>query len=211
MNNPSLLDLYHYIPAAFLLLAAVRFGPAGAAGSLSIMSLLAVLATSASRSGSSIPPATDGVLSLQLFLLVIGIPIMSLSVLIEQQHRTEQSLRESETRFRTMADTAPVMIWITGPNEVATFFNSGWLEFTGRDIEQAVNDGWSSRVHPDQRAHCLASHSSAFGGRRLWHAECQLRRADGEYRSGCCAVVLHVSPPTASLQATLFPAPTSAI
>ena len=113
---------------------------------------------------------------------MIGIPILALSVLIEQQHRTEQSLRESEARFRTMADTAPVMIWISGPDKVATFFNRGWLDFAGRGIEQELRDGWSSRVHPDHRDGCLAGYSASFDGRRFWHPECQLRRADGEYR-----------------------------
>jgi PAS domain S-box-containing protein len=187
LNDPSLIDLYDYIPVAFLLLAAVRFGPAGASGSLSIMSLISILATSATQSSSSAPAATDSVLVIQLFLLVIGIPIMSLSVLMEQQHKTEQSLRESETRFRTMADTAPVMIWIADPNKAATFFNRGWLEFTGRDIEQAVSDGWSRCVHPDQRNECLAGYSSSFDARRQWHTECQLRRADGEYRWMLCS------------------------
>src|SRR6185295_16366175 len=129
LNNPRMLDLYDYIPVAFLLLAAIRFGPAGASGSLTIMSVLSVIATSTGASHASIPAAMDEVLSMQLFLIVIGIPIMSLAVLIEQQGRMEQSLRESEARFRNIADTAPVMIWISGPDGLATFFNRGWLNF----------------------------------------------------------------------------------
>ena len=124
---------------------------------------------------------------MQLFLIVIGIPIMSLAVLIEQQRRTEQSLRESEARFRNMADTAPVMIWISGPDELATFFNKGWLDFTGRRIEQELGYGWTSGVAPDHRDDCLAGYSSSFDGRRPWRAECQLRRADGEYRWMLCS------------------------
>ena len=91
LNTSGFLGFYDYIPVAFLLLAAVRFGPAGASGSLALMSLLSVAATNAIQPG---PSAADSVLSMQLFLLVIGIPILSLSVLLEQQHRLEQSLRK---------------------------------------------------------------------------------------------------------------------
>jgi PAS domain S-box-containing protein len=194
LNNPRMLDLYDYIPVAFLLLAAIRFGPAGAAGSLTVMSVLSVIATSTTAIRPSIPAAMDDVLSMQLFLIVIGIPIMSLSVLIEQQRRTEQSLRESEARFRNMADTAPVMIWISGPDGLATFFNRGWLEFTGRPIEQELGYGWTSGVAPDQRDGCLAGYTSSFDGRRPWRAEWQFRRADGEYRWMLCTGVPRISP-----------------
>ena len=128
----------------------------------------------------------DDVLSMQLFLIVIGMPIMSLSVLIEEQRRTEQSLRESEERFRNMADTAPVMIWISGPDRLATFFNKGWLAFTGRGIEQELGYGWASALAPDHRDECLAGYSSSFESRRSWRAEWHLRRADGEYRWMLC-------------------------
>jgi PAS domain S-box-containing protein len=179
--------LGNYIPVAFLLLAAIRFGPAGASGALTIMSILMVVETSASRVVASVPPAMDGVLSMQLFLIVIGVPILSLSVLMEQQRRTEQSLRESEARFRNMADTAPVMIWISGPDKLATFFNKGWLEFTGRSMEQELGYGWASGLAPDQRDECLAGYSACFDNRRPWRAECQLRRADGEYKWMLCS------------------------
>jgi PAS domain S-box-containing protein len=185
LNDPSALDLHDYIPVALLLLAAVRFGPAGASFSLAMMSMLWI-AGSASQLAASVPDGTARILSAQLFLIFIGIPTMSLSVLMEQQRRTEHSLRESETRFRNMADNAPVMIWISGPDKLATFFNKGWLDFTGRGIEQELGHGWTSGVHPDHRDACLSSYASAFDGRRVWQTECQLRRADGEYRWILC-------------------------
>ena len=186
LNKPHLLDLYDFIPVVFLLLAAIRFGPAGASGGLTIMSILCVAAPSATRSASTVSASPDSILSMQLFLMVIGIPILSLSVLIEQHRKTEQSLRESEARFRNMADTAPVMIWISGPDKLATFFNKGWLDFTGRTIEEELGYGWCSGVAPDDRDKCLAGYSSSFDDRRFWRAECQLRRADGEYRWMLC-------------------------
>jgi PAS domain S-box-containing protein len=186
-HHPGLLSPYVYIPVAFLLLTAVRFGPAGASGALAIMSVLLIRATSAAQPVSSAAEAS--ILSIQLFLIVIGVPILSLSVLLEEQRLTERSLRESEARFRNMADTAPVMIWISGPDRLATFFNRGWLQFTGRGIEQELGYGWTASVHPDQRDECLASYAASFEDRRRWDAECRLRRADGDYRWMLCSGV----------------------
>ena len=51
---------------------------------------------------------------------------------ITKRKIAEEELRESEARFRTVADAAPVMIWMSGPDKLCTFFNKGWLDFTGR-------------------------------------------------------------------------------
>ena len=177
-QDSNLIDFYHYIPASFLVLAAVRFGPPGGSGSLSIMCVLSVVATEASQRTVFVPAAMDNVLSTQLFMIVLAIPIMSLSVLVEQQHKTERSLRESEERFRNMADTAPVMIWISGVDERANFFDGGWLNFTDALLLEEAGYGWTMGVRPDHRDNCLAGYSAAFAGRRDWHAEYQLRRAE---------------------------------
>ncbi len=91
-------------------------------------------------------------------------------------------LRESEERFRTMADAAPVMIWASGTDKLCTFVNKGWLEFTGRSLTEGLGNGWASAVHPSDSEHCHATYSSAFDERRTFQMEYQLRRADGEYR-----------------------------
>jgi PAS domain S-box-containing protein len=91
-------------------------------------------------------------------------------------------LRESEERFRTMADAAPVMIWISGADGLCTFFNHGWLEFTGRTIDEELGDGWLAGIHPDDRERWSATCASSFEARRSFDLEFRLRRADGEYR-----------------------------
>jgi len=91
-------------------------------------------------------------------------------------------LRESEGRFRNMADTAPVMIWVSGPNKLCTFFNQGWLTFTGSTMEQALGYGWTAKVHPDDLDACFSQYSEAFDARQNLQTECRLLRADGEYR-----------------------------
>ena len=97
-------------------------------------------------------------------------------------HDTIERLRESEERFRNMADTAPVMIWISAPDKLCTFFNLGWLNFTGRGMEQELGDGWAAGVHPDDLERCVKVYSSSFDARRGFEIEYRLRRADGEYR-----------------------------
>ena len=59
--------------------------------------------------------------------------------------------RKAKSGFGSMADAAPVMIWVSGPDKLCTFFNQGWLDFTGSTLEEALGNGWSTKVHPDDR------------------------------------------------------------
>ncbi|MFZ1219293.1 MAG: PAS domain-containing protein [Chthoniobacterales bacterium] len=95
---------------------------------------------------------------------------------------TEEALRESEARFRTVADVAPVMIWMSGPEKEGVFFNKGWLEFTGRTIDQELGEGWLKGVHPEDLPNCLDVCGTAFRKREPFTVEYRLRRKDGEYR-----------------------------
>jgi PAS domain S-box-containing protein len=101
---------------------------------------------------------------------------------ISERKKADQMLQESEDRFRLVANTAPVLIWMTGPDKECIFCNQGWLEFTGRRLEQEMGDGWADSIHPDDRERCLATYVEAFDGRDNCQLEYRLRRFDGEYR-----------------------------
>ncbi len=113
--------------------------------------------------------------------------VVSSIVDLTDRKRVESSLRESEERFRNMADSAPVMICASGPDKLGTFFNKGWLSFTGRLMEQELGTGWTQSLHPDDVERAYASYSASFDERRQCHVEYRLRRADGEYRWILCS------------------------
>ncbi len=94
----------------------------------------------------------------------------------------ESALRESESRFRTMADSAPVLIWMSDPDGRSTYFNRSWLEFTGRTMEQELGDGWAEGIHADDREGCLRMYRSAFDARKEFRMEYRRHHIDGDYR-----------------------------
>ncbi|HET7810699.1 MAG TPA: PAS domain S-box protein [Steroidobacteraceae bacterium] len=101
---------------------------------------------------------------------------------ITERARAESALRESELRFRTTANAAPVMIWMSGPDRRCTWFNQRWLDFVGRDMEQELGDGWCDSLHPADFDRVLDTYHAAFDARRSYEMEYRLQRQDGAWR-----------------------------
>jgi PAS domain S-box-containing protein len=99
-----------------------------------------------------------------------------------QQNLVNSSLASGKEMFRSMADKMPGMIWVAGPDMRCTYFNTSWLRFTGRTLEQEQKMMWTEGVHPDDRLECRDTYLEAFHGRQSFRLEHRLRRADGQYR-----------------------------
>jgi PAS domain S-box-containing protein len=101
---------------------------------------------------------------------------------ITERKTVELELRESEARFRTMADSAPVLIWVSEADGSGIFFNQRWLEFTGRTLQQELGFGWVENLHPDDIPHVGESYKQAANQYKPYTVEFRMRRADGQYR-----------------------------
>ena len=101
---------------------------------------------------------------------------------ITERRRAEQALRESELRFRRLADSLPILIWSADSENHGTWFNRSWLEFTGRSLQQELGEGWLDVVHPDDRGPAFAACSAALAAREPFEMEFRMLRADGAWR-----------------------------
>ena len=112
-------------------------------------------------------------------LAVLRAKIVELQSHVAHQN---QLLNASETRFRLLADTAPVLIWMSGQDGMCTFFNRAWLEFRGRRLEDELGNRWLDGVHPEDRDLCVETYLKCFSTRQPFRMQLRLQRQNGQYR-----------------------------
>jgi PAS domain S-box-containing protein len=171
-----------YLLVPFLLWSALRFGWLGASTSLIAVTSLSIWGAVHGRGPfSNMVPLTDP-LPLQMFLISASITFMVLAAVTDEHEQAAEVVRESEERFRLVANTAPVMIWMAGTDRLCTYVNQPWLEFTGRSLEAELGNGWAEGIHNEDLKRCLETYSLAFEQRQSYEMEYRVRRHDGEYR-----------------------------
>lgn len=101
---------------------------------------------------------------------------------ITLQKRAEEALQASDSRFRNMADSAPVLIWMADSTRTFTWFNKTWQEFTGRPMEEELGLGWTQNVHADDLERCLSTFDRSFKELKPFRIEHRMGHADGTWR-----------------------------
>jgi PAS domain S-box-containing protein len=171
-----------YLIFPFIIVAALRFGQYGTTLVTLAASTMAIWATLHGFGPFTVGSVVQNLALLQIFMGVVGATGLLLSAAISERRWASEILRESEERFRLMADAAPVLIWMAGTDKKCDYFNKSWLDFTGRSIKQEQGDGWTEGIHPDDLAQCFKTYVNAFDARHPFEMEYRLRHASGEYR-----------------------------
>jgi len=101
---------------------------------------------------------------------------------IHERRLADERMRESETLFRSIANTAAVFFWLSDGQGSCTFLSQPWLEFTGQSLVQGLGDGWADVIHPEDAEAAVREFKEAVAARRSCTLQYRLRHKSGEYR-----------------------------
>jgi PAS domain S-box-containing protein len=101
---------------------------------------------------------------------------------ITERKLADDALKESELRYRNLANSGQALIWTATPDKKCDYFNQVWLDFTGRTKEQELGDGWVEGIHPEDLDRCLSIYTNSFDLRKSFSMDYRLRHHDGSYR-----------------------------
>lgn len=99
-----------------------------------------------------------------------------------QRRRSEQALRDSEARFRALAESVPEIVWTARPDGRCDYVNRRWHDFTGMSFEEAEGFGWTDALYEDDVERSRARWMASMRSGEPFECEYRFRRADGSYR-----------------------------
>jgi PAS domain S-box-containing protein len=111
-----------------------------------------------------------------------AVRMIGLNFDVTNRRRAEERVRESEARFRSLADSAPALMWISHPSGLREFVNRAYVEFAGLDYDSALTLDWRTRIFPEDLPDLLKAQIAGEASRAPFSLECRYRRADGEWR-----------------------------
>jgi|GEM_PF-3375703 len=91
-------------------------------------------------------------------------------------------LLESESRFHSLADSLPALIWLCDVEQYCTYVNQTWQTFTGRSLEQEMNQGWLATMHPDDKDGFVDQLQTCLATQTSLQSKCRRRDRSGRYR-----------------------------
>ena len=139
------------LPLPVLLWSASRFGLEGLCFSTLLVAYFAFASTAAGQGFFAMNSPAENVLSVQFYLIVTTLPLMLLAGLIRERHEKEQTLRESEARYRALVMASAEMVWRANARGEGFFVTPSWQQLTGQNENEMREFGWLQAVHPDDR------------------------------------------------------------
>jgi PAS domain S-box-containing protein len=100
----------------------------------------------------------------------------------ELEAELARTAEDAQGKFRTLLDSSPLLIWISGIDALRNYVNPAWLEFRGRRFEEEINNGWTDGIYPEDRDVCLGNYLRSFAARRPFRTEYRLLRTGGQHR-----------------------------
>jgi PAS domain S-box-containing protein len=180
---PSADSTLLYLPLPFLIWAAVRFGSRGASGTICVLTFLAIWSARNGYGPFSTRSAEENALSIQIFLIVMSVPLMLLAAVIEDRKKSAMTLRERDERITLAAEAANLAFWTINFERNESWINDqGRALFDFRPDESLTRELFLSRVHPEDRDAVDEAIERARATSPAFEFEYRLLRPDGETR-----------------------------
>jgi PAS domain S-box-containing protein len=170
------------LPLPVLLWSALRYGLGGLCFSTLLVAYFAFASTAAGLGFFAMSSPAENVLSVQFYLIVTTLPLMLLAGLIRERQEKEQTLRESEARYRALVMASSEAVWQANAWGEGFFVTPSWQQLTGQDANQMREVGWLEAVHPDDRERASRLWERAMVQKRAYENELRVRARDGSYR-----------------------------